>query len=754
MPLSVFDSAIVPGWTDPAVPAATPGVVFRFTRTDVLGISDAIVYGPTSGQQAMQRLPPSYVQGLLDAYVSRLDYTSTSAQRARFRLHTAPTGSTGVSAGPQLTDAAEANLAFIARADGTVFAFRLADVIAGDTEEPYVWDGVGSAAEYLAFRTALIASVPATVVIVDTSHANVDFANRQVSSALPGTVLSGQTLIGSGTLGQASLTVVAAGSVAVPLSVFDASIVPGWTDPDVANATPGVLWSGENSLAHGNGFVIQAGDANRRAPQRIPRGYWDRPFNPDDMDAYVTRIRLRAGNMEWRMHSAYTNPGGGTGPQFTEAAEEVLGILIRLSDGTELSWLVSDLDDDDETEEYDWDLDHTSSPITAAQAATVIEPGSITIVLVDTSHANIDFANRQVASATPPPAATVLSGQTLTGSGTLGQASLTVAAAGATVTAQTIISAPGFDEAADPVGVDTYGFGEVIQIQITYSAPVEVTGTPQLPFNFGQSPVGGPELMDYASGSGTTQIVFERVILASDLDTNGVFIYGDGSNNDAIVLNGGTIRNAGTTVDADLNTVGSGTQVGARIDGALRVPTVLSGRTLTGSGTLGQASLTVVAAGATVVSGQTLTGSGTLGQARLTAAAAATVPRVNIDPQDLTRPVMALAGDRWLGGAESATQRLRDALVITRGSYPVARDYGSTLADVLDRPLHAGGQAALMAAVADTVAHRPNGLDDVRLRSVAVRTEDGVTTLDIRADWVSESGAITPIGLREQLAGR
>ena len=134
-------------------------------------------------------------------------------------------------------------------------------------------------------------------------------------------------------------------------------------------------------------------------------------------------------------------------------------------------------------------------------------------------------------------------------------------------------------------------------------------------------------------------------------------------------------------------------------------------------------------------------------------AALRTVRATPVEPADLTRPVMALAGDRWLGGPDSATQRLRDALVIQRGSYPVARDYGSTLTDVLDRPLHAGGQAALMAAVADAVAHRSNGLDDVRLRSVAVRTEDGVTTLDIRADWVSESGAITPIGLREQLAG-
>ena len=40
------------------------------------------------------------------------------------------------------------------------------------------------------------------------------------------------------------------------VSVFDASIVPGWTD--VANATPGVVWATANSGDHGQGFVVSA----------------------------------------------------------------------------------------------------------------------------------------------------------------------------------------------------------------------------------------------------------------------------------------------------------------------------------------------------------------------------------------------------------------------------------------------------------------------------------------------------------------
>ena len=115
--------------------------------------------------------------------------------------------------------------------------------------------------------------------------------------------------------------------------------------------------------------------------------------------------------------------------------------------------------------------------------------------------------------------------------------------------------------------------------------------------------------------------------------------------------------------------------------------------------------------------------------------------------------MLARTGDRILDGAESANQRLRDALLITRGSYPAARDYGSLLAATVDRSLSSSGVGALANAVADAIAHPSNGLNDVRLRSVSIDADDGVVTLDIQADWISQAGTLTPIGLREQLAG-
>ncbi len=112
----------------------------------------------------------------------------------------------------------------------------------------------------------------------------------------------------------------------------------------------------------------------------------------------------------------------------------------------------------------------------------------------------------------------------------------------ADITATDVISAPRFN-------ADTYGLGERIQIRVTWDAAVVVTGTPRCPFNLGQSPVGGPEYMDYVSGSGTTQLVFEWYVAATDEDTNGLFLYGNNTEG-LIVLNGGTIDNA-ATFDAD-----------------------------------------------------------------------------------------------------------------------------------------------------------------------------------------------------------
>ena len=115
------------------------------------------------------------------------------------------------------------------------------------------------------------------------------------------------------------------------------------------------------------------------------------------------------------------------------------------------------------------------------------------------------------------------------------------------------------------------------------------------------------------------------------------------------------------------------------------------------------------------------------------------------------RPVMARDGTGLLTGADSARQRLRDALSTPRGSYPFMRDYGSELAECTDRRIDSALAAKLYAAVAGAIAHPPNGLDDIALDEVLVESDGAGVDIVVRAYWTGENASVTPIGVRERL---
>lgn len=119
----------------------------------------------------------------------------------------------------------------------------------------------------------------------------------------------------------------------------------------------------------------------------------------------------------------------------------------------------------------------------------------------------------------------------------------------------------------------------------------------------------------------------------------------------------------------------------------------------------------------------------------------------------MARIVMTHAGTTLLGGPDSARQRLHDALAIERGSYPFARDYGSTLGSLVDRTVDSAFEARVYAAVADAIAHPPNGLDDVALQEVRLfQAAAHVVQVHVRAQWIDDAGAETSISVRQALA--
>ena len=69
---------------------------------------------------------------------------------------------------------------------------------------------------------------------------------------------------------------------------------------------------------------------------------------------------------------------------------------------------------------------------------------------------------------------------------------------------------------------DTYGAGDVITFEVKFSEPVTITGAPRLRFKVSGA---GDDYAPYVSGSGSNTLVFAYTVLATETDTNGIFLY-------------------------------------------------------------------------------------------------------------------------------------------------------------------------------------------------------------------------------------
>ncbi len=83
----------------------------------------------------------------------------------------------------------------------------------------------------------------------------------------------------------------------------------------------------------------------------------------------------------------------------------------------------------------------------------------------------------------------------------------------------------------------TYNLGDTISVNVVFSAAVTVTGTPQLGLAIGTDTLQA----NYASGSGTSTLVFDYEVATGNEDTDGIRVISDG-----LTLNGGTITSSGT----------------------------------------------------------------------------------------------------------------------------------------------------------------------------------------------------------------
>ena len=119
---------------------------------------------------------------------------------------------------------------------------------------------------------------------------------------------------------------------------------------------------------------------------------------------------------------------------------------------------------------------------------------------------------------------------------------------------------------ADPSN-DTYGLGEDIEITVTFSEAVTVTGD----VDFGIS-VSGTRRAPLKSGNGTAELVFAYTVQADDTDTNGIFIGDQDSDNATLALQDDqSVVGVDSGLDALLKHEREGTQGDHKVDGSLTV---------------------------------------------------------------------------------------------------------------------------------------------------------------------------------------
>ncbi|ASF00421.1 putative S-layer domain protein [uncultured virus] len=107
--------------------------------------------------------------------------------------------------------------------------------------------------------------------------------------------------------------------------------------------------------------------------------------------------------------------------------------------------------------------------------------------------------------------------------------------------------------------------GGNIDVLVRFNEAVDVTGTPRVSITNGNQGSGsgrGPHLANYLSGTGTNELTFRCTIAAANAATNADDVLVIGTN--ATALNGGTIKDAGTTtVSTITNAAGIGTAAGS-----------------------------------------------------------------------------------------------------------------------------------------------------------------------------------------------
>ena len=117
-----------------------------------------------------------------------------------------------------------------------------------------------------------------------------------------------------------------------------------------------------------------------------------------------------------------------------------------------------------------------------------------------------------------------------------------------------------------PARGGTYELGERVQVEVRFDSAVKATGSPQVALTIGTQ----TRFATYASWGGLS-LYFDYTVQETDRDEDGISIAAN-----ELILNGGTIKAAAGTTDADLTHGAVAAARGNKVDGSLASPPVVN----------------------------------------------------------------------------------------------------------------------------------------------------------------------------------
>ena len=282
MPFSFFDDRVQGGWGDPQVDRPTPGCITAGHRLaagewrDTAGgavTGTSVVRSRTEARRINQRVAPVYIQGGVEAFVNEV--TIGRGSNGTTIVSFGPLNHGWQQVGPNLVADALANFGVAAQdADGNQAFFRLTDL--NDAVEPYrrkPFTPTGGSS--LDPR-----GVNYTVVLVDISDPNVDWANLQFQNfrAGPDSNQGNDRFLAAVTLGRRELTLHSA------------------QPPTDANQVVGGGYS-PHVITGPDGWRLADGEDHREA-RNIAEVDWGRATNNWTAARYVA-LRVGAGDYRW-----------------------------------------------------------------------------------------------------------------------------------------------------------------------------------------------------------------------------------------------------------------------------------------------------------------------------------------------------------------------------------------------------------------------------------------------------------------------